>query len=132
MYTDHMYNHYGPVMLFQQCFCMIWICFAGNAPRSGQWPSSGSQSVGSGQVIQRQTDRWPASSSTTAHSRPSLQPQRPMQVINKPLMQSTPASQTFLASAANIMMGVGLAANRTQEPRFDAYSNMSGGNIRRY
>ena len=52
--------------------------------------------------------------------------------MNQPLIQTPPASQTFLTSAANIMMGVGLTGNRNQEPRYDAYKNMSSGNVRRY
>ena len=64
--------------------------------------------------------------------RPGMTGQRPM-TMAQPLMQGPPSSQNFLTSAANIMMGVGLAGNRTQqEQRFDAYKNMSGGNVRRF
>jgi len=111
-----------------------------NRGGNNQWSSGASQSVASNQQSQqRPNERWGSGAGAgPAHSRappahnnrPGMAPQRPA-MMAKPLMQSTPASQTFLASAANIMMGVGLAANRPQEQRFDAYSNMPA-NVRRY
>ena len=51
-----------------------------------------------------------------------------------PLLQAPPAANTFLASAANIMMGVGLASrDGQQDNRYDAYSRgMPGGQVRKY
>ena len=45
--------------------------------------------------------------------------------------QPAPATNAFLASAANIMMGVGLAQRGHTDNRFDAYKGLQG-NIRRY
>jgi len=47
------------------------------------------------------------------------------------MMQAPPTNNTFLQSAANIMMGVGLGGRQQPEMRYDAYKNMSG-NVRRY
>jgi len=51
--------------------------------------------------------------------------------MNAPMMQAPPTNNTFLQSAANIMMGVGLGGRQQPEMRYDAYKNMSG-NVRRY
>lgn len=43
------------------------------------------------------------------------------------------SSNSFLSSAANILMGVGLAgSSRNQEPRYDGYKQLAGSNVRRY
>ena len=108
----------------------------GNAPGGrDSWQSSdrglGSQG-GMDHSMNRTQERWPPAMGSAPTDR-SIRPQTTGLVMNTPLIQNPPASQTFLASAANIMMGVGLAGgNRPQENRYDAYKNLSGGNIRRY
>ena len=56
-------------------------------------------------------------------------------MMNPSLMQS-PQNQAFLASATNLMMGMGLApsapTSRTQDARFDAYKGVPGAQLPRY
>ena len=77
------------------------------------------------------TDGWPAVG-LAGQRAADIRPQQAGLVLNQPLIQNPPTSQAFLASAANIMMGVGLAGGRPQDARYDAYKNLSGGTIRRY
>lgn len=43
------------------------------------------------------------------------------------------SSNSFLSSAANILMGVGLAgSSRNQEPRYDGYKQLTSSAVRRY
>lgn len=75
-------------------------------------------------VVQQATDPrgWSAVPSNMA----------PRTVINTPMLQVQPAPAThpFITSAANIMMGVGLAQRGT-ETRYDAYKTLQP-SIRRY
>ncbi len=56
---------------------------------------------------------------------------------NPSLLQPSPQNQAFLATATNLMMGMGLAApsapaSRTQDARFDAYKGVPGAQLPRY
>ena len=100
-----------------------------------QWSSNDRSAATVAPVISnRPADRgWPAAPSQ-ATDRVSVRAQPAAIVAQQPLLQTPPSSAAFLASAANIMMGVGLASNRaaTQDTRYDAYKNLQGGNVRRY
>ena len=85
----------------------------------------------------RVADRWPnpMTSGMDTHMRAQHQHGGAGVVgmnAHAPMMQAPPTNNTFLQSAANIMMGVGLGGSRQPEMRYDAYKNMSGGNVRRY
>ena len=84
-------------------------------------------------VVSRPGERgWPAATVAPIDRARQLQPQ-PGTVVNPPIIHVPPTSNNFLTSAANIMMGVGLAGNRgTADVRYDAYKQLSGSNIRRY
>ena len=60
-------------------------------------------------------------------------------MMNPQLMAASPHNQAFLASATNLMMGMGLpgaaaaaAAQRPGEARFDAYKGVPGAQLPRY
>lgn len=51
-----------------------------------------------------------------------------MTQVSAPLLQAPSSSNSFLASAANIMMGMGLAnRGNQQDSRYDAYSRGGSG-----
>ena len=85
----------------------------------------------------RPSDRW-STSMNSQTDRGGIRPQHgsaPMGMGQGASIMGAPpsAGNSFLASAANIMMGVGLVGgNRAQEPRYDAYKNLSTGTDRRY
>ena len=119
--------------------------FPGSAPSAipdhggHQWPSSerGSQAAASaplsgGRPAERGWPSAPASASTERVG--SVRPAPAAIAVQQPLLQTPPTSAAFLASAANIMMGVGIGGSRstTTDARYDAYKNLQGGNVRRY
>ena len=100
---------------------------AGSAPSNrNQWQGGANRSHNVGQDSNNM-GRWPGSTNQS-----NVRPQTAGLVLNTPLIQTPPASQAFLASAANIMLGLGANNARPQDARFDAYKNLPGGNIRRY
>lgn len=117
---------------------LLFCIFTGNAPvsmnshsHSHQWSSNTSHT---GQASHG-ADRWTGNVGDRGVR--GVQPGMP---VNPPIMQGAPASNTaFMASAANILMGVGLAGQRGggggggggTEARYDAYKGLTG-NIRRY
>ena len=100
----------------------------------GRWSSHG-QGLDSGAVSSRQGDRWPGAVSSQAPDSRSVRPQHGNMGINPPLLQNPPTN-VFLgaaATAANIMMGAGLTGgSRQTDVRYDAYSNLGSGSMRRF
>ena len=106
---------------------------AGNAPvinsHSHSWGSGGGNTHSA--APSHGTDRWGGNVGSDRGGVRGVQPSIP---VNS-MIQGTPSANTaFMASAANILMGVGLAGQRSSgtEARYDAYKGLTGGNIRRY
>ena len=85
-------------------------------------------------VSSRPGDRGWTGAPSQGADRVGVRPQPAALAVQQPLLQTPPTSAAFLASATNIMMGVGLGGSRnsTQEARYDAYKTIQGGNVGRY
>ncbi|XP_013399211.1 SAFB-like transcription modulator isoform X2 [Lingula anatina] len=84
------------------------------------------------QGLNRQVERWPTPQLQQQHM--ATQPTAiPVSSMGQPALIQTPQASMFLGAAANLMMNAGaFAPTRSQDNRFDAYRNISGGNVRRY
>jgi hypothetical protein len=121
---------------------MAVLCIAGSGGGAGGNPSSTWSSGGRGSGDSRSApasggaggrDSW-AQGGGSSGGGAAISGSRSSQSLNvaAPLLQSPPAATAFLASAANIMMGVGLAnrgstSNSAPDNRYDAYSRGVGG-----
>ena len=97
-----------------------------------QWSSDRGPVAGSALMSGRSADySWAAVPGQTT-DRIAVRPQ-PI-AAQQGLIKTPSSSAAFLASAANIMMSVGLANTRgaTQDTRYDAYKTLQGENVRRY
>ena len=107
---------------------------------STQWPPRAQpESVG----LTRQVEAAPwaslSSTGTPSTAAMAMRPQNPTlsagQFMMNPQLMASPHNQAFLASATNLMMGMGLpgtAGTRPSEARFDAYKGVPGAQLPRY